>query len=140
MIARYWAEPRPSGQFRVQLWNAPAVIRPNRQAAGMSYTSARSDFYRRARGLGARKERITEGQDVLRLIVTGTTARPRALHFVTERVPCACCGSKQRGALRLNDRGRLRLRALKQMRKDQPDARYRRDGFGEFSALFYDYP
>lgn len=100
------------GQYRVTLYEAPPVVRPTKLAAGMSFTWSRSKHYARING---RELRDVEGP-ALHLIVKGTTVDMRSLAWVTERVPCPCCGAKTGGKLKLNRQGQLRLRTARRRR------------------------
>lgn len=99
----------PGGLYHVPQYEAPAVRRPTKLAAGMSFTLSRSKHFARIKG---REFRDVMGP-VLLLIVKGTTADMRGLTWITEKSPCPCCGSKTGGKLRLNDGGRRRLRTLR---------------------------
>jgi hypothetical protein len=99
------------GFYLVPQPRTPAVLRPNRKAAGMSYTAGRQSIARPILSGGTR-------DDVLRLVVFGTLDSLRGLTFRTERTICACCGGKT-NRLRLNDRGKLRLRALRRKREER---------------------
>jgi hypothetical protein len=90
------------GGYRVRT-SAGELIRPNKVARGMTATSARS------------AHRLAD--DALTLAVRGTTATD-PLRFKVEYYdgpPCACCGAS-RPMPRLADRGRLRLRILRERR------------------------
>lgn len=114
-------QPRPDdfragGQWLVPLRDAPAVRRPSRLAAGMSYTLNRTGtqtgelLARRSMCRGTdTAPRSTRKPDVLQLIVRGTTDCLRGFTFDVEKMACPCCGAKQGGRLRLTSRGRLRL-------------------------------
>jgi hypothetical protein len=90
--------------YKIPLRGAPAVIRPNRTAAGMTATENRSGRTGSVKKL-----------DVLQLLVRGTTDILRGMCF--RKVPkiCECCGHKT-GKLTLNESGQLRLRALRRKR------------------------
>jgi hypothetical protein len=105
-----------AGRLRVAQYNAPAVTRPSKLAAGMSFTLSRTkSFYpwtgRNPNVMGA----------ALFLIVRGTTdivsnSLPR-----TVKAECPCCGSKT-GKLRLSKHGqhlldRARKRATARKRR-----------------------
>ena len=112
--------PRPCDRFAglwiVPLRDAPAVRRPNRLAAGMSYTLNRTGTQTgemlALRSMNRSADvapRSTVKPDVLQLVVRGTTDTLRNLSAYTKRAPCPCCGSRQGGGLRLTDIGRARL-------------------------------
>lgn len=90
--------------YQIPLRGAPAVIRPNRTAAGMTATENRSG-----------RTGNVKRPEVLQLLVRGTTDTMRGMLF--RRVPktCECCGHKT-GKLALNESGQLRLRALRRRR------------------------
>lgn len=96
-------EKRRHGIFEVPLRGFPAAQRPNRLAAGMSYTQNRS-------GLTGRK---VKNRDVLFLLVGGTTDSLRGglMLSVAPKV-CPCCGHKT-GKLALNKSGKVRLAAAR---------------------------
>lgn len=73
--------------------------RHNKTALGMSYTAARSGH------------RLPMTGDALTLAVNGTLEKHRSLMYLTTRKQekCPCCGSRQGGKLRLNDKGRQAL-------------------------------
>lgn len=100
--------------YRVPQPLTPAVGRKTRLAAGMSYTYGRNKSSR-LRACFRREDK----PDVLSLVVYGTTAKGFGFGFKTERAPCPCCGSKTAGKLRLNDSGRLRLRALRRKKEER---------------------
>jgi hypothetical protein len=119
---------KTAGAFRVALPNRPPVVRPNRLAAGMSYTAARAALYR------GRRPRDAVSDDALRLVVHGTTDGTRRLAYSVERVACPCCGSKQAGKLRLNENGRVRLIAAR--RRGMPGFNRPPGGFAAWARLF----
>ncbi len=91
--------------------SAPGVVvRPNRNAAGMSYTSARG--------------RHDLDGDALRLAVYGTldtVRRAASLTFSIEHGVCPCCKSRTAGLrLKSGSTGARRLAALRAKRKDTP--------------------
>jgi hypothetical protein len=89
-----------AGQLKVAQYNAPAVIRPSKLAAGMSFTFSRTKSFYPWTG------RSPQAQGpALFLIVRGTTdivsnSLPR-----TVKAECGCCGAKT-GKLRLSGHGR----------------------------------
>lgn len=98
----------PSGKnYRVQQHRgAPAVIRPNRLAAGMAFTASRSGHW---------ADRLS-ASDSLRLSIRGTLARSMAVGYLADRNPCPCCGSRSPGRLTLNANGRACLEELRERR------------------------
>ena len=80
------------------------TARPNRTAAGMTYTANRGSKPHFAR---MDYERAT-------LSVRGTLDKLAMGYWrITERAPCPCCGAKSNGKLRLNGIGRVRLARLR---------------------------
>lgn len=76
--------------YVVPIHGRPSVIRPTKNAAGMSYTAARS-------GHSLKK------MDIVTLVVRGTLEQPeskRSMMFRVERSVCPCCKQKT-GPLRL---------------------------------------
>lgn len=95
----------PKGsRYLVRQRRAPSIIRPTKLAAGMAYTASRSGHW---------KSVTRDVPDGLTLSVRGTLARGGTLVFWIERKPCPTCRSKLSGKLVLNDKGRLRLAALR---------------------------
>lgn len=96
-----------SYEVRIPMPVGGRYVRPNRLAAGMTYTG-----YRSRHGMG--------NDTALQLRVRGTTdalSRGGGLTFCVERTArvCACCGQRLTG-LCLNDRGRKRLSRLRAAR------------------------
>jgi len=112
-MAKYQPDERRPALYRVPLRNAPAVLRPNRVAAGASYTLARSRAHLAAftgRQHGADKP------DTLRLVVSGTTDSLTARAWLYFRPSlCPCCGANT-GKLQLTERGQARLARLRRLR------------------------
>jgi len=106
MARRYTISPKWPKSYLVTLWNMPQVIRPTREAAGMSYTNSRSKRHRRGR------PKRPLNMDALYLLVRGTIDTLRSIQNHTEKGVCPCCGSKT-GKLRLNEAGRFRLKAAR---------------------------
>lgn len=93
---------RQHGNFNVPQGSVPDVRRPNRLAAGMSYTRKRSP-------------RLTNPtDDVLFLLVRGTLDSLRSLQTTSYAAPvrCQCCGGRTE-RLALSESGKLRLRAAR---------------------------
>lgn len=114
-----------SGGYRVPQFSAPAVNRPTKAAAGMSYTHARSQRMR-PRRLPPAANPDGSTRDSLALMVRGTLSKVRGLGFSTERAACPCCGSRQKGRLVLNERGRVRLAAARRRAMERAKAGERR--------------
>lgn len=84
-----------------------ALQRPTRNAAGMSATDARRPGYK-----------AKAGDEALTLAVRGTLDVLASTRFDLERVPCACCGARAAGKIRLR-KGKPRVR-LAMIRKSRP--------------------
>lgn len=86
--------------------NPVAVIRPNAVAAGMTRTYQRAKVGRGV--LNLREPRLSD--EALRLSVRGTLDPLGAWRFDLERAPCGCCGSRERGKMRLKGKPRPRAK------------------------------
>lgn len=109
------------GGYRASQFSAPAVNRPTKAAAGMSYTHARSQRMR-PRRLPPAANPDGSTRDSLALMVRGTLSKVRGLGWSTERAACPCCGSRQKGKLVLNERGRVRLAAARRRAEERGKA------------------
>jgi hypothetical protein len=103
----------PGGLYAVPQANGVPVRRPNKLAAGMTYTFNRTKKIRRPDGI---EPLDSMGRtDLLHLITKGWPTGSPGLLFKTSRVACPCCGHKAAGKLRLNEAGKMRLKHLRRM-------------------------